>query len=99
MLWGKPLTKGLVDVVINLPPCHVGQVICGGIIFELELGPYDKVHNLLVNPIWPVVVEDLDVIWQTFVSTYGTAKRISTRWLCLPGSLKGVGFCGVRSDQ
>ena len=62
VLWGEPLAKGRLDVLIDLPSCHVGQIIYGGVVFEIKLGPYDKVHDILVNTIWPVIVEDLDVI-------------------------------------
>jgi hypothetical protein len=40
------------------------QVICAGNLLERELGPYDKMNDFLVNAIRPVVVEDLDVVWE-----------------------------------
>ena len=49
--------------VVNLFARCRRQVICRGIILELELGPDDKMNNLLVHAIRPVVVEDLDVIF------------------------------------
>jgi hypothetical protein len=33
------------------------------VVFELELGPDDEVHNLVVDSIGPVVVQDLDVLF------------------------------------
>ena len=62
VLRDDPLAKGLIDITINLPPRHVSEIVRCGIVFKIELGPYNKVHNLLVDAVRPVVVEDLDVV-------------------------------------
>lgn len=38
------------------------EVVRAWYLFQRELGPYNEVHNLLVDAVGPVVVENLDVI-------------------------------------
>jgi len=63
MLASDSGAEGPLHVVFDTPPSFGRQVICPRDFFEGELGPYDEVNNLLVDAIWPVVVEDLDVVW------------------------------------
>ena len=53
--------EDLPDIVLNLPSCLGSQVIRCWIIFEVELRPDNEVNNLLVDAIWPVIVEYLEV--------------------------------------
>lgn len=49
-------------IIIDLLPRLRRQIIRGRIIFQLELGPHNKMHNALLDPIRPVIVQDPDVL-------------------------------------
>ena len=61
MMVGDFRTEDPVHIVIDILPRFRSQVICRWIVLEVELRPNDQVHDLLVDTVRPIIVEDLDV--------------------------------------
>lgn len=59
----QPRAERLLHVGINLLERFGRRIARLRVIGELELGPDDEVDDLGVDSVWPVVVEDLDVLY------------------------------------
>ena len=56
------MAESLLHILINLLSSLRRQVIRRWIILEVELGPNNEMNNLLIDTIWPIIVQDLDVV-------------------------------------
>lgn len=57
------IAEGVVNVVLNLFPSSIGQVAGLLVLFQLEFGPDYEMYDALVQSIWPVIVENLEIGW------------------------------------
>jgi len=55
------MSKRLVDVGFSLCTRSVCQVASLLILFEGKLHPHNEMDDLVVDAIWPIVIEDLEV--------------------------------------
>lgn len=62
LLRRHPRTERLLYILIDLLPRPGCQVVGLRVVLELELDPHDQVDDALLNPVRPVVVQDLDVL-------------------------------------
>jgi hypothetical protein len=73
---GPLVTERAGDKVVHLcsrPPSQGAALRCGAVFFlERELGPYDQMRDVFVDPVRPVVVKDLVV---ARLSERGPARR------------------------
>jgi hypothetical protein len=53
----------IVNIVLDLPPSTIRQVARFLVFFQLEFGPYYQMYDSRVQPIGPVVEEDLEIRW------------------------------------
>ena len=58
-----PPAERCIYVIVNLSPCLDSQIVGDWIILKLEFGPDNKVYNLLVDTVGPVIVEYFDVLY------------------------------------
>jgi hypothetical protein len=49
-------------IILDLFPRFGGQVVCPWVVLQLELHPHHQMDNPLVNPVRPVVIQDLDIL-------------------------------------
>lgn len=54
--------KGLVHVGLDLPGGRFRRQTRVRVVLELKLGPDDEVHNVWIDAVGPVVVQDLNVL-------------------------------------
>lgn len=62
MIRSDPLTKRPIHKLIDLTPGCWSEVVPAGIFVQIEFRPYHQMHNRLVDPIWPVIIKDLDIV-------------------------------------
>ena len=48
--------------VINISACLSSQIIGLGVILKVKFRPYDQMDYFLIDPVWPIVVKNLNVI-------------------------------------
>lgn len=61
MLGRYPPAERCIHIVVDLSPCIESQIVGDRIILEIEFGPDNKVYDLLVETVGPVIVEYLEV--------------------------------------
>jgi hypothetical protein len=55
-------TKRPLNIRIDLSAGFLREVVRRRVVFEVEFRPDDEVDNPLVETIWPVIPQDLDIL-------------------------------------